>query len=386
MKGSIEIPSISILTIICSFLLFGILLIYGNIISIPNVEAKYVFSKTWGFKGTGNGQFNQPDDVTVDSAGNLYVLDASNNRVQKFQLASACHAGTPQIVAGVCFVTKWGTFGSGNGEFKFPTSITTDTLRRVFVGDGDSGNHRIEFFKSSGAFIKTWGSFGTAPGQFGEPTGVAVDSLGGVYVVDFTFSRVIMFQLANPCPVRTTQIISGVCYVTEWGSQGSGSGEFDHPHGSALDPSGHVYVTDSGNSRIQKFTTYGGFIKAWGVQGSGNGQFNLPLDVTTDSAGYVYVADSGNNRIQKFLLGSPCPQGTHQVVPGVCFVTKWGFPGSGNGQFNHPSGVAVGPSGLVYVADQSNNRIQEFRWIDTVSDGGGGSSNERGIATNQTGK
>jgi tripartite motif-containing protein 71 len=376
---SIKIPSKASTSIVtATLLLFTTLLIASNIIGVPSVEAKYVFSKSWGFKGTGNGQFDQPDDVTIDSAGILYVLDANNNRVQKFQLASPCPAGTAQIVAGVCFVTKWGAFGSGNGEFKFPIEITTDSLRRVFIGDGDSGNHRIEFFKSSGIFIKTWGAYGTAPGQFGEPTGVAVDSLGAVYVVDFTFSRVIMFQLANPCPVRTTQIISGVCYLTEWGSQGSGNGEFIHPHGAALDSSGHVYVADLGNNRIQKFTTYGGFIKAWGVQGSGNGQFNGPIDVATDSAGYVYVADSGNNRIQKFQLANPCPAGTQQVVPGVCFVTTWGSQGSGNGQFNHPSGVAVASSGRVYVADQSNHRIQEFRWVADVGGGTTGGGNQPG--------
>jgi DNA-binding beta-propeller fold protein YncE len=108
------------------------------------------------------------------------------------------------------------------------------------------------------------------------------------------------------------------------------------------------------------------------------GQFNGPIDVATDSAGYVYVADSGNNRIQKFLLANPCPAGTQQVVSGVCFVTTWGSQGSGNGQFNHPSGVAVASSGRVYVSDQSNHRIQEFRWVADVGGGTTGGGNQPG--------
>jgi DNA-binding beta-propeller fold protein YncE len=61
-----------------------------------------------------------------------------------------------------------------------------------------------------------------------------------------------------------------------------------------------VYVTDTLNNRIQKFSNTGVFITEWGSKGSESGQFNFPLDVVVDSSGSVYVADSGNNRIQKF--------------------------------------------------------------------------------------
>ena len=91
-------------------------------------------------------------------------------------------------------------------------------------------------------------------------------------------------------------------------------------------------------NRIQKFDSTGGFITKWGSEGSGDGQFYDPYGVAVDSSGNVYVADSYNNRIQKFDSNGD-------------FITKWGSPGSEDGQFHYPYGVAVDSSGNVYVAD-----------------------------------
>ncbi len=88
-----------------------------------------------------------------------------------------------------------------------------------------------------------------------------------------------------------------------------------------VDSSGNVYVADYGNNRIQKFDSNGNFITKWGSQGSGDGQFIQLNDVAVDSSGNVYVADYGNNRIQKFDSNGN-------------FITKWGSHGSGDGQFS----------------------------------------------------
>ena len=212
-------------------------------------------------------------------------------------------------------------------------------------------------------FVGKWGTRGTGNGQFQYPIGTAADSSGFVYVADSANDRIQKFRLANPCPVGTTQIVTGVCFVTKWGMPGTGNGQFKWPAGIAIDPAGLVYVTDYLNFRVQVFTSNGVFIRAWGSQGSADGQFNSAGDIATDTLGYVYVSDMLNDRVQKFLLSPTCPPGTTQITADVCFVTKWGNTGVGDGQFIVPTGVAVDSStGRIYVGDNNNHRIQAFFW------------------------
>jgi tripartite motif-containing protein 71 len=89
-------------------------------------------------------------------------------------------------------------------------------------------------------------------------------------------------------------------FITKWGSFGKGDGQFNLPHGVALDSSDNVYVADTFTHRIQKFDSEGTFITKWGSKGEADGQFNFPTGVALDSSGNVYVTDIENNRIQKF--------------------------------------------------------------------------------------
>jgi hypothetical protein len=88
-------------------------------------------------------------------------------------------------------------------------------------------------------------------------------------------------------------------YITQWGGSGTGNGQFNAPVRLVIDASGNVYVADTGNNRIQKFTGAGEYLTQWGGAGSGNGTFNAPKGIAIDGAGNVYVGDS-NNLIQKF--------------------------------------------------------------------------------------
>jgi streptogramin lyase len=282
----------------------------------------YAFVGKWGSGGTGDGQFNTPGGLALDGEGNLYVADVRNNRVQKFD-----SKGT--------FLRKWGSYGPGDGQFAYPQDVAVDSSGNVYVADGAQNiNNRVQKFDSEGDFLKNWGSLGTAEGQFNAVRGVTVDAQDHVYVTD-----------AGNC--RIQKFDSGGGFLGKWGSCGTGVGQFNNPFGIDVSSEGDVYVAEFNNNRIQRFDGDGLPRGMWGSNGSGNSQFVNPSRAEVDSMGNVYVTDTDNHRVQKFDA-----QGN--------FIAKWGSYGSCDGQFNEIYGIAVRSPRVVYVADHWNHRIQKF--------------------------
>jgi uncharacterized delta-60 repeat protein len=188
-------------------------------------------------------------------------------------------------------------------------------------------------------FVAEWGTYGTGDGELRNPTGIAIDSSGDIYVADSENNRIQKFT-------------SDGTFLAKWGTYGTGDGEFFKPAGIAVDGSGDIYVTDMGNHRVQKFTSDGTFLAKWGTYGTGDGEFNDPRGIAVDSSGDIYVADTGNDRIQKFTS-----DGT--------FLAKWGSSGTLDGEFGYPEGIAIDSSGYIYVVERFNERIQKFTSIGT---------------------
>lgn len=287
--------------------------------SRPSAAAEqYSFVTQWGGPGSAPGSFSVPFNLAVDSLGNVYVADAGNNRIQKFSSSGD-------------LLTYWGSLGTGPGQFDWPQGIAVDISGSVYVTD--VFNHRVERFTSSGLYLGEWGYFGSANGAFAYPAGVATEPhlFGYVFVAE-------PYSGLDSSNVRIQRFTSTGSFVSKWPGQFS-------PQDVAVDATGNVFVVD--DYRVVKYTSSGVVLGQWGSEGTGVGQFDLPGGICVDAAGNVYVADTGNHRIQKFSN-----TGT--------FLTQWGSFGTGAGQFRFPADVAVDDSGGVYVSDQSNSRIQKF--------------------------
>lgn len=301
-------------------------------IAVASANAEtYKFVRQWGTSGSAAGQLSWPSGLALDRHGHIYVTELNNDRVQRFNLD-----GT--------FVSKWGGSGSGAGQFVRPEAVAIDTSGNVYVTD--SGNNRVQKFRADGQFISQWGHYGLAEGDFQHTTGIAADTIGNVYVADYP-DIFLLHAEADTISERVQKFTNTGSVLTQWGGIGSGPGQFNNPHGMALDRSGHVFVCDYFNDRIQKFSLTGGYISQWGSNGTNPGRFQGPAAVAVDRLGNVFVCDYQNNRVQKFSNTG-------------AFITQWGSTGSGAGEFSGPDAIAVDDSGNVYVAETDNDRIQVF--------------------------
>ncbi|MFM7582606.1 MAG: hypothetical protein ACKO9F_07790, partial [Caldilinea sp.] len=150
-----------------------------------------------------------------------------------------------------------------------------------------------------------------------NPWAHATQSARG-YALGFNGSRGVTWHSAQSFGDQAGSIApsqaGSYSFSAQWGSQGSGNGQFRNPTGVAVDSSGNVYVADFNNHRIQKFDSNGRYLMQW----SGNGSLYYPTGVAVDSSGSIYVANMEKHLIQKFDSNGG-------------YLTQWGGSGSGSG-------------------------------------------------------
>lgn len=188
-------------------------------------------------------------------------------------------------------------------------------------------------------YVSVWGELGSGDGQFNALREIDVAPGGRVFTVETGNQRVQRFTSDGTFQLR-------------WGNPGpagsSRPGEFNSPEDVAVGSDSRVYVADTDNHRVQWFTPEGVLGGTWGSEGTGAGQFDVPADLAAAPDGTVYVADFNTGRIQHFTRDGG-------------FLGAWGAQGSGPGQFSWISGMSVGPDGSVYVVEQENHRVQRFQ-------------------------
>jgi tripartite motif-containing protein 71 len=343
--------------------------------------------------GSGPGQLRNPYDVGADAAGDLFVADNLNHRVDRFDpLGNA---------------TSFGTRGTAPGQLAYPRGIAVAADGTSYVAD--TSNNRISVFDGAGNPLRQFGTSSRAPGQYTVPMGIAGDPGSLRAVADSVSGRVQVLapdgsvlaiwgapspeptQLLKPvavafAPDQTAWALDqGRSRVVHYGRDGTqlgtmGDGVLSAPSALAGDAAGNLYVADTGNGRVAVFApdgssrSLGAFTTASGIAVTPDGSRiyvadrgtnritvlgpdgatldafaagSLPTGLALDAEGDLWVAERGSDRVQR-------------LSPSGHALASYGTRGTEAGEFVHPSAVAVDCAGTVTVADTDNNRLQQL--------------------------
>jgi DNA-binding beta-propeller fold protein YncE len=261
--------------------------------------------------------------MTVDANDEIYVVDMTG-RIQVFDADGK-------------YLRGWRTPKIDTGK---PCGLSIDRDGNLLVAD--THNFRTLVYTRDGKLLEDriiGGVSGHEPGHFFFVTDAVQDSKGNYYVCEYgDYDRVQKFS-------RDGQ------FVLQWGSHGSGPGQFIQPRGMAIDAQDHLYVTDACNHRIQEFDVSqepARLVRVWGEEGTLPGQLRYPYGIDLDGRGNLYIAEFGNNRVQKFTVEGK-------------WVASWGTPGRGAGELNQPWALVLDSRGRLHVLDTYNHRVQRVR-------------------------
>jgi sugar lactone lactonase YvrE len=292
-------------------------------------------------------QFQQPRDVGVDAAGDVFVADNGNGRVVELNSSGG-------------YVTKWKSNPSGSAApIGITVSDTTTSLpglpagQRVYVSDGNRS--QITVWTTTGTFISTITSAGAC--VLNRMRDAAADAAGNVYVANYETDKILEFgwngsawTCENSWGSKGTANTDGVC-------DGNGNGKFANPYGVAIgnDPilgAEAIYVADSNDDCLQEFTASGAWVANIGGPGTTPGTFTQLRRVAVDAAGNVWGADLWGYRVEEFTR-SASGYAYSETIPNPVVP-----PGSTNTSvFNQVRGISFDASGDIVAMDTVNQRV-----------------------------
>ena len=299
-----------------------------------------------------------------------------------YQGAGVVYTSQALVVEHLRNIGGWGTEA---GRFSAPTDVSVARWgSAIYVTD--SLNFRVQKLTVDGRPLGTFGSFGSGPGQFGGPIQTAVGVATGPVSGEVTQND--LLYVADPGNFRVQLFLAGK-YVTSFGNQGAGPGQFEAVSWVAAAPrTNTVYVSDEVLNRVQVFSALGVYQRTIGANElRGPRALAVRNSSADDSAATLYVLDSGNNRIAVFtgteltaywngdFAGAASlhvaensrvyvsdARGWVTMYSGAGrYLGKFGTSGVDALQFQQPKGLATDPAGYLYIADSMNDRIQKVR-------------------------
>jgi len=274
-----------------------------------------------GSSGSEPGSLNEPAGLTIDVAGNVYVADTMNHRIQKFDPEGK-------------FVTQVGGNGPGQGQFQEPWGVAVDAQGNVWVAD--TFNHRIQKFDPNLNFVLAFGKSASnlqdpEPDAFWGPRDLATDAEGNVWIADTGTGRVVKYSATGTL-------------LREFGDMGSGPGQFTELTAVEIAANGDIFVADSGNRRVQRFNAGFDFVA----------EYDVPGWLYIDSVAKPYLAllpDGG-------LVASDPTQNKlfHFDATGTPVAT---FDAEGS-PLVAPRGVAFDNRGYLYVAENEPDQVRRL--------------------------
>lgn len=258
----------------------------GNIYIVDSFNHRIIKYSSWGSyltvygsKGSAPGQLDTPWSIAVAPSGDFYVSEYQNQRISIFD-------------RNFIYKSSFGTPGSALGQLRFPKGIAFDSNSNLYVAD--AGNHRVQKFTSIGVPIAAFGREGSNPGEFYIPSSIFIEQ-NNIYVCDNSRVQKFTLQSNNTIIYAATLGIPGTSYI--------------QPSG-VIVKTDKFFVLDKAQNKIIKLKNDNTTVFSFGDYGTNYGQFKSPESFFRDNLGQTYVADSSNNRIQIFATMAPSPETT----------------------------------------------------------------------------
>jgi sugar lactone lactonase YvrE len=332
-----------------------------ELVNVPVTYRNIVGTGLSGATGDGgqatDATLNSPRDVALDSSGNIYIVDASNDTIRKVNIST----GVISLIAGGGLSTSSG-INATDAKLEYPTDIAVDSSGNIYISEFFSNKVRkittggiIQNFAGTGSIGATGDGGQATDALLNTPQGLYIDSTNKVYIAD-SFNKKI--RVVDTSGIITTIAGGGVTL----GDNGNAtSAQLLSPVDVSGDNNGNLYIADNGNYRIRKvtasgiITTYAG-VGLGGNSGNGGSATSAqiyPDAIHTDKYGNVYFSDQTTNLIRKINS-----DGIISVFSGGG-ISNTTVGASTSLSIGDPSGISSDNSGNIYFADKNSNVVRK---------------------------